>query len=418
MRNVFDQYGQTENRITHAFMTSLDRDRALLGHFLRDLVGMTPPVPASKLSLLSQRYPGEPEPTEDEAERRGIPDGWIFDVDAEWCVLLESKIQAKLSLEQLPRHRRAAERLGFRTAKAVAITAGHDLPPRAPRDTVLLRWRDVYAWLIQHRRSAWGMLAAEYLEIVEARLIETERFTQGALTMFAGVPFGRERPYTYLEGKRLLLLMCEELRASQTLQARLGVDPHITGRSAITGSQSDGVWNFLAISGGKDAASFTRYPHLSLGIDVRRIDAMLTFPNAVNTRARNALRDLGEGGFREVLTQVLKNMKPLLRAHPGAVPTVHAQQRRWPSIRAVPFHDALIRFDLRTAVPGYGKAVLQPVWLAAAYGAFAQKRGANYELQVGVHFPYSRCPELAKASAVQMIEAAWLACKPMIDIVR
>ncbi len=34
MRNVFDQYGQPENRLTHALATCLHEDRAFLGEFL------------------------------------------------------------------------------------------------------------------------------------------------------------------------------------------------------------------------------------------------------------------------------------------------------------------------------------------------------------------------------------------------
>ena len=78
MRNVFDQYSQPENRVTHALMTAINEDRKLLGLFLRDLVKVIPPVNPRKLSVPEQQFPGEPEPREDELERRGIPDGWIF----------------------------------------------------------------------------------------------------------------------------------------------------------------------------------------------------------------------------------------------------------------------------------------------------------------------------------------------------
>ena len=37
MRNVFDQYDQPENKLTHALMTTLSRDRGLIRPFLRRL---------------------------------------------------------------------------------------------------------------------------------------------------------------------------------------------------------------------------------------------------------------------------------------------------------------------------------------------------------------------------------------------
>jgi len=121
LRNIFDQYSQPENRVTHALMTAIDEDRALLGYFLRELVKVKPPTDPRKLSVLEQQYPGEEEPSEEELERRGIPDGWISDNEG-WCVLIESKVIAKLTADQIRRHRRTAERRGFERIAVVAIT--------------------------------------------------------------------------------------------------------------------------------------------------------------------------------------------------------------------------------------------------------------------------------------------------------
>src|SRR5579864_6163094 len=111
-RNVFDQYMQPENRVTHAFMTALNEDRQLLGLFLRDLVRIKSPAAPVSLTVLEQRYPGEAtEPAEtDEAQRRGIPDGWITFDDESWCVFIECKVISSLEGDQLSRHRRTAER--------------------------------------------------------------------------------------------------------------------------------------------------------------------------------------------------------------------------------------------------------------------------------------------------------------------
>lgn len=87
-------------------------------------------------------------------------------------------------------------------------------------------------------------------------------------------------------------------------------------------------------------------------------------------------------------------------------------------MRSQPNMDARLDFDLRTAVHGGSPVKAQPLWLSAAYGALAHKRGANYELQVGAVFPYDKCPSLQKASAIKTIEQAWLACKPLVNLVR
>jgi hypothetical protein len=80
--------------------------------------------------------------------------------------------------------------------------------------------------------------------------------------------------------------------------------------------------------------------------------------------------------------------------------------------------DARIDFDLRTAVPGSGAPKLQPLWLSAAYNAFVDKAGTNYQIQVGGVFRYDRCPELQQADTIDLVARTWLACKPLIRLGR
>jgi hypothetical protein len=58
----------------------------------------------------------------------------------------------------------------------------------------------------------------------------------------------------------------------------------------------------------------------------------------------------------------------------------------------------------------------QPRWLAAAYGAFVNKEGTNYQIQIGVLFRYERCPELRRADSIDLIAEAWLACEPLVNL--
>jgi hypothetical protein len=37
---------------------------------------------------------------------------------------------------------------------------------------------------------------------------------------------------------------------------------------------------------------------------------------------------------------------------------------------------------------------------------------------MGVVFRYEQCPKLRKANAIDLIAAAWLACKPLVDLAR
>jgi hypothetical protein len=37
-------------------------------------------------------------------------------------------------------------------------------------------------------------------------------------------------------------------------------------------------------------------------------------------------------------------------------------------------------------------------------------------MSLGVVFPYEQCPELRQPDAIELIAAAWLACKPLVDL--
>jgi hypothetical protein len=417
LRNLFDQYSQPENRFTHALLTALNEDRKLLNGFLRELVKLTPPVHAAKLSVLEQRFPGEEEPRDEkELDRRGIPDGWICSAD-DWCVFIETKVMAAVRPSQIESHRRTAERRGFRSITAVVITAVEE--QLLPQGTIHVKWSAIYVWLRKHAAtSAWAARTAEYLEIAEARLIEGKQFVEGTLTKFAGFPFGYDHPFNYLEGKRLLGLALEALRARVDLRKKLGMNPKIDGRGAITGRQSDAVWNYLSLSNETDANNFTKYPHLTLGITSSQIEAMVTFPHRINATTRRQVRAMGEHRFQEIVGAVVREFAPLVRKHRGIAPWFRGVQRRYPTQRSTPILDARIDFDLRTAIRASGPPKVQPFWLSAAYGAFVKKAGSNYQVQIGAVLRYDRCPELQGPEAIDLIARSWLACKPLVDIAR
>jgi hypothetical protein len=105
LRNLFDQYRHAENRLTHAFFTVLNHDRRLLAGFLRDFVKSGRGQKAEALSISVQTIPGKPEePEQSESERYGIPDAWIHNGE-DWCVVVEAKINAPLTVDQIRRHR-------------------------------------------------------------------------------------------------------------------------------------------------------------------------------------------------------------------------------------------------------------------------------------------------------------------------
>ena len=163
MRNVFDQYLQPENKLTHALVCSLGQDPRLLRRFVRWATGRS--APGRKLHIVEQQRPGEPERSEGEAA--GIPDAWIFD-DEGWALLIESKVSARVATSQLRRHMATAIRRGFPNPILLTLTARGE-SHRIRGSVVPRAWTEVYSWLLKERsQSEWAGRCVSYMEILEA----------------------------------------------------------------------------------------------------------------------------------------------------------------------------------------------------------------------------------------------------------
>jgi len=147
MRNLFDQYDGYENRLTHALAVCLDEDRTLLGDFL-SWVGVTPPVRATTLSVAEQSLPGDAPEADEEAERKGLPDIVIHDGET-WCLLVESKVQAALTGDQLTRHVRTLHRRGFSRVSRLALTKADARPLK----TIARTWATLSMFILPILRS-------------------------------------------------------------------------------------------------------------------------------------------------------------------------------------------------------------------------------------------------------------------------
>ena len=416
MRNIFDQYDQPENRLTHALASCLAEDRQLVRRFLRDFLGLDD-VPKSRLYVIEQSLPGDPgEPMNGEKVRQGLPDAVIHDGEF-WCVLIEAKVQAKATVGQLRRHFTSVRQRGFERIHVVLLTA-RDEPGRLPEFAFARRWDDLYVWIArQKERSSWASRLTDYLEIMEVKMVEEGYLVEGALTAFAGFPFSAEHSYTYLEGKRLLRLAIKELRASASLKRELGINPKGRGRPAITEGSVASVWDFIPLKVAGEEESFTKNPHLTLIIQRERVIATITIPNGIKSVYRRSLLSRGEGGFLKLIEHICQNLQPLLNRAPGSSPRLFAIQRHSRTQRSIPIEDASLEFDLRTAVAVGEGVKRQPEWLEAAYGVLTRKR-SNYQLMIGMAFPFNRCKAIREAQAITLIEETWLDLKPLLTSMR
>ena len=190
MRNVFDQYEQPENKLTHALFTTLDRERSYLRPFLRYLG--VPDIPALKsLQITEQQVPGIQEVDAEELdakelEKRGLPDGCVF-TDEGWAVLFESKVQAHVSVKQLRRHRKTAIRNGFESPHLVVI-AVDEAPKNVPEGTLTITWKDVYRWFNKRSHEPWARELIRYMQSFERKMLAKNYEIRGTITVFDADP--------------------------------------------------------------------------------------------------------------------------------------------------------------------------------------------------------------------------------------
>lgn len=366
---------------------------------------------AKDLILVEQSLPGNPPETEAKAEQKGLPDIVIHDDDT-WCLLLESKVQAALTEDQLARHERTLRRRGFEKIHRVALTKSG---VRAPRRTIAVTWSGLYEWLgMTGQRSDWSERLRSYLRAAEVRLAQEEYLTEGTLTMFDGFPFSEDNPYTYGEGKRLLQLALVELRKDRSLRA-LGMDPKAPGRSAITGRGGRGVWDFLSLADRPKRGAFTSYPHLTLAVHADHLEVAITIPNGVVRPIRKRLIDLGSEGLIAVNAEILRRARRLIAR--GAWIQAYALQRHYLGQKSPAITDAMLTFRLETSQPGRtGRVKRQPEWVAL-FAELPKRKRSNIQFQYRVHLPWGT-KGLDNRESLRLVADSWGAMKPLLDALR
>jgi len=397
--------------LTHALACTLSNERRLIRPFLKWLrVREIPHLKRIQLGI--QQSPGSDAISEKES-KEGLPDMCFFDEDG-WAVLIESKIQAKISIAQLRRHSKTAERYGYEQATVAVLSV--DPPRRAlPKEIRCVQWKEVYSWFTKRaENSVWSQHFVNYMEVFEAKMLSQDYGIRGTLTMFDGFKFSDKDPYTYSEGKRLIRLLGEELRKDKQLTRQLGLDPKGKGRGAITRGEDGNVWDFIPLVEARNAKLFTDYPHATMGIHPMWTTVAVTIPNGVKGRLKGRLKEIGHDGFEDLLSGIERRLRKVLLTVPSSQPMLYLVQRHYPSQRSSPVVDGRIDVDLRTMLES-SEIVLkhQPMWCGSIYDIITHKR-TNIQWGIDVRYPHND-KIMRSRKALETISKTWIAMKPLVD---
>ncbi len=280
-----------------------------------------------------------------------------------------------------------------------------------PADVIAIQWQQIYAWF-NAKPSKWARYLAEYMRVFERKMILDKYQIRGTVTMFDGMRFDKESPYTYREGKRLIRLLGDKLQKRSDLK-KIGIDPKGGRRTAITRGGSGGVWDFLPLKVAS-GHEFTKFPHLTLGINRNNAIAAITVPNGVKGGFRSKLKSAGLDGFTDLLTEIEKSYRPIVSKSKKSKPIMYVSQRRYRSMRSVPEIDGDLRADLRTATKGHrSKVKYQPQWAEAIYDLLVNKK-SNIQFGIEILFSYE-CPIVGSQKATDLFAASWIAMSPLLD---
>jgi len=333
-------------------------------------------------------------------------------------------VRGTVTKKQLAGHEKVANQQGFEDFDCFIIAPAK---PKALSDRwTVIEWQDIYLWLreMNNRPNAtsWAKHASDFFEILEAKLLEENTLGNAKITTFSGFDnFGAD--YSYLTAKAQLRKALDQLRSEKLLIDQLGITK-AAGRGAITGQATDDVWDRLIPKNPFGIDNHTKFVHFTLSVHRNYVEAVLTVPDKINSQSRNSFKELGLSGLKELMKQVLQGANDVWKIEPYASPRFRGIQRHYPSQRAVPFVDAYVDFDLRTAFTDQKathqpetQVKFQPDWIDASLNAFLKKK-SNYQIQVGFKFDRSRCEALLHPEkALDVITCSWLACKPVLDVV-
>ena len=288
MRNIFDQFKQPENRLTHALACCLHHDRNLLKSFLVDLLGIQPST--NELFIVEQSLPGKFNNTANISKDNfgtGLPDMIIFDEEG-WCVIIESKVMSPICDDQIKRHYTTLKRRGFSDLHCVVIAV--EIDPELSKNFLGCTWSKVYGWVYKHsKESFWAKELKDFFEILERNMTDEGYLTMGTITDFIGIPFTEQNPYSYIEGKRILKLMMDRLKQRKKFDPTLDIDYEGNCRSAIT--KQSVVWDILPFKI-SDKDKFVEAPHFTFGLTEENLQVMLTFPDKLNKSTLSLSNDV------------------------------------------------------------------------------------------------------------------------------
>lgn len=413
--NVFNQYVQEENRLTHALGVTLSRSRKFQAAFLKKLAGN--PRLRRKTEIRLQLAGGV---AEYNGEKCGIPDLAIID-DQNNAVIAEVKLGANLTASQLASHENRIKRDGLNVVSALAVT-GRDRDQKSVGEWISRKklnhawrhvsWQQIYQLACDYAvEDPWAEELRDYMLIMAKDLDENKMEADVKIIDFTGIPGDLAENYSHDTAKRVLHSLMDELRSDKAFLKALHLPENPRAKKAI--KKTARVWDVLSPVG--DKGDFVKSHHFTVNLGSDLAGAMLTIPHRSFTKLRRHVKSVTPEQFGELLAGYVKELGAAGILKANGSPYIVMLQRRYKNMQLYAT-DGQLEFDLRTltglqsgkAGPGIKR---QPKWLNFCHDLIANGKG-NLQFQIGVRFPYETCPSLRQKRSINLFKDAFRATVP------
>lgn len=386
LRNIFDQYSQLENRVTHALAHALVSERFLARDFLQWATGHH--SVGDPLIVVQDRKGGGD----------SIPDMTLRDTAGYLCVV-ENKLRPDtVTTEQLTSHSERVRPVDQQGGSILVITPDSAEPSKVQEvrltgvDVYWCTWQAVYEWIMakaSHRPGA--VLPRSFCQYL--RQAEGELQAEGVdvmLTAFDGISFeGGKRKDDQV--RSLLNHIRKHIESSSTIHQWFpGLNPELGRKQLVYWTSIGLVQPAGAIERGD---AFNKHPHLTIGFEDDQFSAFIVLPNAALLEYKHRAMRADSEEWRRVLIGIVQAVHELAAAE-TPVPFMKIMQRHWQKRRSPPITDGQVEFSLDTlATPTKLDSGVKDniAWVEIVPSLIQTFKHANIEVQIGFHYPYERC---------------------------
>jgi len=157
---LYDQYSNTENRLTHALLHTIGSSSFLFSGFLKNIVGINDNLSGGIFEIATEKVPFS-SGDDDQKEVESIPDAWIINEQKGIGVVIEVKdIKNSIRIGQLTKH--ASQIKNYNNPYLLVITPDLKRPAKIDAlkrksqkklNIVWCSWDEVYRWLSELQKS-------------------------------------------------------------------------------------------------------------------------------------------------------------------------------------------------------------------------------------------------------------------------